>query len=502
MPTSQDQNAPAGAAPNASANQLDTKAQAWSALFSEPMSDLVKRYTASVFFDQRLWRADIEGSLAHAEMLAAQSILSDSDHQEIVRGLQQIHSEIETGRFDWKLDLEDVHLNIEARLTQLVGDAGKRLHTGRSRNDQVATDVRLWLRGEIDLIAVLLQDLQRALVEVAGRNVEVILPGFTHLQVAQPVSFAHHLLAYVEMFARDFDRMADVRRRVNVLPLGSAALAGTTYPLDRERVARTLGMVDEDGAARVCQNSLDAVSDRDFAIEFSAAASLVMVHISRLSEELVLWMSQNFAFIRIADRFTTGSSIMPQKKNPDVPELARGKTGRVVGHLMSLITLMKGQPLAYNKDNQEDKEPLFDTVDTLKDTLRIFAEMIGGQVDAATGEKSGGITVHPQPMEDAARKGYATATDLADYLVKKGLPFRDAHETVAHAVKAAQSHGCDLSELPLSVLQGFHPQIEKDVYDVLSLRGSLDARNTLGGTAPAQVRMQLARHQARLASKN
>ena len=479
-------------------NQLDTKAQAWSALFSEPMSDLVKRYTSSVFFDKRLWQADIAGSLAHAEMLAAQGIIGNDDHAAIQKGMAQITQEIESGAFDWKLDLEDVHLNIEARLTQLVGDAGKRLHTGRSRNDQVATDVRLWLRSEIDLIASLLSDLQKALVETAAQNVEVILPGFTHLQVAQPVSFGHHLLAYVEMFARDAERMADVRRRVNVLPLGSAALAGTTYPLDRERVARTLGMLDEQGLARVCQNSLDAVSDRDFAIEFTAAASLCMVHISRLSEELILWMSQNFGFIQIADRFTTGSSIMPQKKNPDVPELARGKTGRVVGHLMGLITLMKGQPLAYNKDNQEDKEPLFDTVDTLKDTLRIFAEMIGGQVDAATGTKSGGITVNPQPMEDAAKKGYATATDLADYLVKKGLPFRDAHETVAHAVKAAQSHACDLSELPLAVLQGFHPDIEKDVYEVLSLRGSLNARNTLGGTAPAQVRAQIARHQARL----
>ncbi|MFT4242603.1 MAG: argininosuccinate lyase [Acidovorax sp.] len=473
-------------------NQLDTKAQAWSALFSEPMSDLVKRYTSSVFFDKRLWPADIAGSLAHAEMLAAQGVISQGDHAAIQKGMAQITQEIESGAFEWKLDLEDVHLNIEARLTQLVGDAGKRLHTGRSRNDQVATDVRLWLRGEIDLIADLLRELQRSLVEVAEKNVEVILPGFTHLQVAQPVSFAHHLLAYVEMFARDADRMADVRRRVNLLPLGSAALAGTTYPLDRERVARTLGM---DG---VCQNSLDAVSDRDFAIEFTAAASLCMVHVSRLSEELIIWMSQNFGFIKIADRFTTGSSIMPQKKNPDVPELARGKTGRVVGHLMGLITLMKGQPLAYNKDNQEDKEPLFDTVDTLKDTLRIFAEMVGGQVNAA-GVKEGGITVNAQAMEDAAKKGYATATDLADYLVKKGLPFRDAHETVAHAVKAAQSHACDLSELPLAVLQGFHPQIDKDVYEVLSLRGSLGARNTLGGTAPAQVRAQLARHRARLA---
>lgn len=479
-------------------NQLDTKAQAWSALFSEPMSDLVKRYTSSVFFDKRLWQADIAGSLAHAEMLAAQGVISAEDHASIQRGMAQITSEIESGAFEWKLDLEDVHLNIEARLTQLVGDAGKRLHTGRSRNDQVATDVRLWLRGEIDLIADLLKELQVSLVDVAEQNVEVILPGFTHLQVAQPVSFGHHMLAYVEMFKRDAERMADVRRRTNVLPLGSAALAGTTYPLDRERVAKTLGMVDANGSPVVCQNSLDAVSDRDFAIEFTAAASLCMMHVSRLSEELIIWMSQNFGFIKIADRFTTGSSIMPQKKNPDVPELARGKTGRVVGHLMGLITLMKGQPLAYNKDNQEDKEPLFDTVDTLKDTLRIFAEMVGGQLNPATGKKEGGITVNAPAMEQAALKGYATATDLADYLVKKGLPFRDAHETVAHAVKAATTHACDLSELPLAVLQGFHPAIEKDVYECLSLRGSLNARNTLGGTAPAQVRAQLARHRVRL----
>jgi argininosuccinate lyase len=478
-------------------NQLDTKSQAWSALFSEPMSELVKRYTASVFFDKRLWQADIAGSLAHADMLAAQKIIGATDLADIQRGMAQITQEIESGAFEWKLDLEDVHLNIEARLTQLVGDAGKRLHTGRSRNDQVATDVRLWLRGEMDLIIDLLLDLQQSLVEVAEKNVEVIMPGFTHLQVAQPVSFAHHLLAYVEMFARDAERMGDVRRRTNRLPLGSAALAGTTYPLDRERVARTLGMVDEQDNPQVCQNSLDGVSDRDFAIEFAAAASLCMVHISRMSEELILWMSQNFGFIKIADRFTTGSSIMPQKKNPDVPELARGKTGRVVGHLMGLITLMKGQPLAYNKDNQEDKEPLFDTVDTLKDTLRIFSEMIGGQVNPGTGAKEGGITVNAQAMEDAAKKGFATATDLADYLVKKGLPFRDAHETVAHAVKAAASHNCDLSELPLNVLQGFHASIEKDVYDCLSLHGSLNARDTLGGTAPVQVRAQIARHHQR-----
>ena len=467
-------------------NQLDKKSQAWSALFSEPMSELVKRYTSSVFFDKRLWQADIAGSLAHADMLATQAIISAQDLADIQRGMAQITAEIESGAFEWKLDLEDVHLNIEARLTQIVGMAGKRLHTGRSRNDQVATDVRLWLRDEMDLIIDLLADLQKSLVDVAEQNVEVIMPGFTHLQVAQPVSFAHHLLAYVEMFARDAERLQDVRRRTNRLPLGAAALADTTYPLDRERVARTLGMVDAQGQPQVCQNSLDAVSDRDFAIEFTAAASLCMVHISRLSEELILWMSQNFGFVRIADRFTTGSSIMPQKKNPDVPELARGKTGRVVGHLMGLITLMKGQPLAYNKDNQEDKEPLFDTVDTLKDTLRIFAEMMGG------------ITVNAVAMEAAARRGYATATDLADYLVKKGLAFRDAHEVVAHAVKTAQSLGVDLSELPLATLQTFNPAVEADVFEVLSLKGSLAARNTQGGTAPERVRAEIARHLARL----
>jgi len=462
------------------------------------MSELVQRYTASVFFDQRLWRADIQGTLAHAEMLQAQGIISAQDWADIQRGLKQITHDIEGGQFEWKLELEDVHLNIEARLTQLVGDAGKRLHTGRSRNDQVATDVRLWLRDEIDLIGELLNKLQRALVDVAAQHTDTVMPGFTHLQVAQPISFAHHLLAYVEMLSRDAERMGEIRARTNRLPLGSAALAGTTYPLDRARVARSLGMVNAHGEAQLCENSLDAVSDRDFAIEFTSAATLCMVHISRLSEELIIWMSQNFGFIQIADRFTTGSSIMPQKKNPDVPELARGKTGRVVGHLMGLITLMKGQPLAYNKDNQEDKEPLFDTVDTLKDTLRIFAEMVGGQVNPTTGAKEGGIKVNAAAMEAAAKKGFATATDLADYLVKKGLPFRDAHETVAHAVKAAASHNCDLSELPLQVLQGFHASIEKDVYDALSLQGSLNARNTVGGTAPAQVKTQIARHQQRL----
>ncbi|HSQ71725.1 MAG TPA: argininosuccinate lyase, partial [Rubrivivax sp.] len=351
---------------------LANKSQAWSALFSEPMSALVQRYTASVGFDQRLWRADIEGSLAHAGMLAAQGVIAAADLADIQRGMAQIGEEIESGRFAWKLELEDVHLNIEARLTALVGDAGKRLHTGRSRNDQVATDVRLWLRGEIDRIDALLAAMQRALVELAAGHTDTVMPGYTHMQVAQPVSFAHHLLAYVEMFARDAERLADVRRRTNRLPLGAAALAGTSYPLDREQVARALGF---DG---VCQNSLDAVSDRDFALEFSAFASICMVHVSRLAEEIVLWMSQNFGFIDLADRYCTGSSIMPQKRNPDVAELARGKSGRVVGHLMALLTLMKGQPLTYNKDNQEDKEPLFDTVDTLADTLRIMAEMVGG----------------------------------------------------------------------------------------------------------------------------
>ena len=465
-----------------SSDPLANKAQAWSALFSEPMSELVQRYTASVGFDKRLWRADIDGSLAHAEMLAAQQIIGADDLAAIRRGMAQIALEIESGRFEWKLELEDVHLNIEARLTALVGDAGKRLHTGRSRNDQVATDVRLWLRGEIDRIAPLLSAMQLALVELAAQHSETVMPGFTHMQVAQPVSFAHHLLAYVEMFARDAERLADVRRRTNRLPLGAAALAGTSYPLDRERVAKTLGF---DG---VCQNSLDAVSDRDFALEFAAFASICMVHVSRLAEEIVLWMSQNFGFSDLADRYCTGSSIMPQKRNPDVAELARGKSGRVVGHLMGLITLMKGQPLTYNKDNQEDKEPLFDTVDTLADTLRIMAEMTSG------------MKVKADAMERAALKGYATATDLADYLVKKGLPFRDAHETVAHAVKVALQRGVDLAELPLADLQQFNAAIGDDVFAVLTLRGSMGARKVLGGTAPAQVLAQVARHRARLAA--
>ncbi|MCI3208558.1 MULTISPECIES: argininosuccinate lyase [Pandoraea] len=462
-------------------SQLHKKGEAWSARFSEPVSDLVKRYTASVFFDKRLALFDIEGSLAHADMLAAQGIISAQDLADIQRGMTQIRSEIEGGQFEWQLDLEDVHLNIEARLTALIGDAGKRLHTGRSRNDQVATDIRLWLRSEIDSIGKHLGDLRRALLDLAEQHSATILPGFTHLQVAQPVTFGHHLMAYFEMFSRDAERMVDVRRRVNRLPLGAAALAGTSYPIDRERVAATLGFEE------VCTNSLDAVSDRDFAIEFTAAAALVMTHVSRFSEELVLWMSPRVGFIDLADRFCTGSSIMPQKKNPDVPELARGKTGRVNGHLMALLTLMKGQPLAYNKDNQEDKEPLFDTVDTVIDTLRIFADMVPG------------IKVREANMRNAALQGFSTATDLADYLVKKGLPFRDAHEIVAHAVKICSDRDIDLADLSLAELQKFSPLVGEDVFEYLTLEGSVASRNHIGGTAPAQVQRAIAAARAKLA---
>jgi argininosuccinate lyase len=457
-----------------------SSAKAWSGRFSEPVSDLVKRYTASVFFDRRMAAQDMRGSLAHARMLARQGIITPDDLNAIERGMAQIASEIERGEFNWNLDDEDVHLNIEKRLTALIGDAGKRLHTGRSRNDQVATDIRLWLRDTVDAIDNLLAAYIRALLTLAEQHAETPLPGFTHLQVAQPVTFGHHLLAYVEMARRDRERFADARRRVNRLPLGAAALAGTTFPIDRAFVAAELGFEG------VCENSLDAVSDRDFAIEFCAAASLTMVHISRFSEELILWMSPRVGFIDIADRFCTGSSIMPQKKNPDVPELARGKSGRVFGHLVGLLTLMKGQPLAYNKDNQEDKEPLFDTADTLVDTLRIFADMVPG------------ITVKPESMAAALRQGYATATDLADYLVKKGLPFRDAHEAVARAVRAAEQKGCDLPDLSLDELRAFSPLIGDDVFGVLTVAGSLAARDHIGGTAPNQVKAAIARLRATL----
>jgi len=453
----------------------DSSGKAWSGRFSEPVAELVKRYTASVFFDRRLALHDIRGSLAHARMLARQGIIGQDDLAAIERGMAAVKHEIETEEFQWSLDDEDVHLNIEKRLTALVGDAGKRLHTGRSRNDQVATDIRLWLREEIDGLDGLLRAYQAALLDLAEQHAATPMPGFTHLQVAQPVTFGHHLMAYFEMAARDRERLADCRKRVNRLPLGAAALAGTSYPIDREFVARELGF---DG---VCVNSLDAVSDRDFAIEFTAAAALVMIHASRLSEELILWMSPRVGFIDLADRFCTGSSIMPQKKNPDVPELARGKTGRVFGHLTGLLTLMKGQPLAYNKDNQEDKEPLFDTVDTVRDTLAIFADLVSG------------IRVKPDAMRAALRQGYATATDLADYLVKKGLPFRDAHEAVALAVRAAEEKGCDLAELGLDALRRFSPLVGEDVLAVLTVEGSLASRAHVGGTAPEQVRAAIAR---------
>jgi argininosuccinate lyase len=374
----------------------DIKKANWSGRFNEPVTELVKRFTASIGFDQKLGLYDIEGSMAHAEMLAAQKIITQKDLKAIQSGLQSIQKEILAGTFKWSLDLEDVHLNIEKRLTDKIGEAGKKLHTGRSRNDQVATDLRLWLRATIDQTIQKIKTLQLSVVQLADKHQKTIMPGFTHLQVAQPVTFGHHLMAYYEMLQRDLTRFEDARKRMNQLPLGAAALAGTSYPIDRNRVAKKLKF---DG---VCENSLDAVSDRDFAIEFTFAASLLMTHLSRFSEELIMWSSPMFGFVEIADGFCTGSSIMPQKKNPDVPELVRGKTGRVTGHLMSLLMLMKAQPLAYNKDNQEDKEPLFDTANTILDALTIYADML----------KS--ISVNEKNMKEAALKGYATATDLAD----------------------------------------------------------------------------------------
>lgn len=449
---------------------MEKDKKTWSGRFSEPVAQLVQRYTASIGFDYRLAEYDIQGSLAHARMLAVTGIIQPADLAAIEQGLAQIREEISKGEFEWQLEQEDVHLNIERRLTALTGDAGKKLHTARSRNDQVATDIRLYLRAAIDEIVDLIHALQYVLLDLAEQHAATIMPGFTHLQVAQPVSFGHHLLAYYEMLQRDGQRLKECRKRANQLPLGAAALAGTSYPVDRAMVAHELGF---DG---ICYNSLDAVSDRDFAIEFCAGAALIMMHLSRLSEELILWMNPAFGFIRLADRFCTGSSIMPQKKNPDVPELVRGKTGRINGHLVALLTLMKSQPLAYNKDNQEDKEPLFDTVDTLQDTLTIYADMLVG------------LHVNPEAMRQAALRGYATATDLADYLVKRGTPFRDAHEAVAQAVRFAESKTCDLSELSLAELQQFSAAIEQDVFEVLTLEGSLQSRNHPGGTAPEQVR--------------
>ncbi len=473
--------------PNKSDQQRDSGSGAaaaklhFSGRFSEPVTALVKRFTASVTFDQRLAFVDIQGSLAHARMLARQNIIAQQDLADIERGLAEIEAQIRAGQFDWRIDLEDVHMNIESRLIEAIGDAGKRLHTGRSRNDQIATDIRLWLRDEIDGLIGLLRAMQLALVEVAEQHADTIMPGFTHLQVAQPVTFGHHVMAYVEMLARDEARMGDCRKRVNRSPLGAAALAGTSYPIDRESVAAELGF---DG---VCENSLDAVSDRDFAIEFVSAAALVMTHLSRFSEELIIWMSQSVGFINLPDRFCYSSSIMPQKKNPDVPELIRGKTGRVNGHLVALLTLMKAQPLAYNKDNQEDKEPLFDTVDTVRDSLTIMADLAAA------------IEVRPDRMAAAVKRGFATATDLADYLVKKGLAFRDAHEAVARAVRDAEKLGKDLTELPIEILRGYSGSVEKDVYAVLSPAGSVESRNHIGGTAPAQVRLAVQRAKNRLA---
>ena len=452
----------------------------WSGRFNEPVTDLAKRFTASVGFDQKLALYDIEGSVAHAEMLAAQKIITQKDLKAIQGGLQSIQNEILAGTFKWSLDLEDVHLNIEKRLTDKIGEAGKKLHTGRSRNDQVATDLRLWLRAAIDETIQKIKTLQLSVVQLADKHQKTIMPGFTHLQVAQPVTFGHHLMAYYEMLQRDLARFEDARKRMNQLPLGAAALAGTSYPIDRNRVAKKLKF---DG---VCENSLDAVSDRDFAIEFTFAASLLMSHLSRFSEELIMWSSPMFGFVEIADRFCTGSSIMPQKKNPDVPELVRGKTGRVTGHLMGLLMLMKAQPLAYNKDNQEDKEPLFDTADTILDVLTIYADML----------KS--ISVNEKNMKDAALKGYATATDLADYLVVKGVAFRDAHEIVAKAVNAAIKKKCDLSELKIDDLKKFSKIISSDVYSHLTLEGSIKSRNHIGGTSFEQVKKSIEKAKKRL----
>ncbi|HQQ73833.1 MAG TPA: argininosuccinate lyase [Pseudomonadales bacterium] len=458
----------------------DSTIKPWGGRFSEATDAFVERFTASVVFDQRLYRQDIRGSLAHAQMLHRVGILTDAELAAIEKGLGDILVQIERGEFAWSISLEDVHMNIEARLTDAIGIAGKKLHTGRSRNDQVATDVRLYLRDEIDNIRCELTRLQRGMVQLAAREHATIMPGFTHLQTAQPITFGHHVLAWNEMLERDDSRLVDCQKRLNQSPLGAAALAGTTYPIDRHLTASLLGF------ERPTENSLDSVSDRDFAIEFCAAAALITTHLSRMSEELVLWTSAQFNFVQLPDRFCTGSSIMPQKKNPDVPELVRGKSGRVNGDLMALLTLMKGQPLAYNKDNQEDKEPLFDAVDTVKDCLRAFADMIPA------------IEPKREVMYEAARRGFATATDLADYLVRKGVAFRDAHEVVGKAVGHGVKTGKDLAEMTLAELQSFGAMIEDDVFAVLTLEGSVNARNHIGGTAPVQVQAAAERALAKL----
>lgn len=455
----------------------------WSGRFTSGVTEATQIYTASVSFDQRLASMDIKGSLAHAQMLFETNLISQADWMSIQSGLTQIQHEIDTRQFEWHLEAEDVHLNIERRLTSLIGQAGKRIHTARSRNDQVATDLRLWCREQIDLILKEIHSFQVALLELASQHIHTIMPGFTHLQIAQPITFAHHLMAYFEMLDRDSQRLIDCRVRVNQLPLGAAALAGTGYPINRQRVAELLGF------AGVCPNSLDAVSDRDFAIEFCSTAAILMVHLSRLSEELILWMNPLFGFITIGDAFCTGSSIMPQKKNPDVPELARGKTGRVIGHLTALLVLMKAQPLAYNKDNQEDKEPIFDTADTLLQTLSIYSALIKE------------IVPNVPRMRAAAKEGFSTATDLADYLVTKGTPFRDAHEAVAQTVRFAEQKQCDLADLSLEELQGFSNKIDKDVYDYLTLEGSINRRNITGGTAPEQVSLAIHNAYSRIGLK-
>ena len=455
----------------------------WGGRFSEPTDSFVQRFTASVSFDARMADEDITGSLAHADMLNSIGVLSEEELTQINTGLAQIRTEIATGAFNWRVELEDVHMNIEARLTELVGNAGKKLHTGRSRNDQVATDIRLYLRSAIAQISSELSRLQNGLVTLAAAQADTIMPGFTHLQTAQPISFGHHLLAWNEMLERDYGRLQDCRERMNECPLGAAALAGNSYPLDRAHTARSLGF------RKPSENSLDSVSDRDFAIEFCSFAALLLTHMSRISEELVLWTSAQFNFVELPDRFCTGSSIMPQKKNPDVPELVRGKVGRVNGHLIALLTLMKSQPLAYNKDNQEDKEPLFDSVDTVMDCLRAFADMLPA------------IKPNKPVMREAARRGFSTATDLADYLVGRGLPFRDAHEVVGKAVAYGVSTGTDLADMSLQTLQGFCPAIDADVFEVLTLEGSIAARNHLGGTAPEQVKAAAQRAHDRIASR-
>jgi argininosuccinate lyase len=452
----------------------------WAGRFKAATDAFVEAFTASVEFDRRLAPQDIAGSIAHATMLGRQGIITAEEQRGIIAGLQSVGAQIEEGTFPWSVALEDVHMNIESALTRAVGDAGKKLHTGRSRNDQVATDIRLWLRDEIDEVCTEIRRLQEALLVIAEQQAETIMPGFTHLQTAQPITFGHHMMAWFEMLLRDRGRLQDCRRRMNIMPLGAAALAGTSYPIDRDFTAKLLAF---DAPA---ENSLDAVSDRDFAIEFAAAASILMMHLSRFSEELIIWSSAQFAFIELSDSFCTGSSIMPQKKNPDVPELIRGKSGRIFGHLMALLTLMKSQPLAYNKDNQEDKEPLFDTVDNLKGCLKIFADMIPA------------ITCRRDTMRAAALRGFATATDLADYLVVKGIPFRDAHEIVGKAVALCVDRGCDLSDLPLDELQQFSGVIGADVFEVLTLEGSVAARDHLGGTAPAQVRAAIRRARDKL----